>query len=178
MYCSTTKKTELKKPKKIFAEGLAWPSAKGFFAEGLASGPRQRASLPRASPWALGKDDLLKKNFGRKSGSKKKSLPRAWSRALGQDFFKNYFCRKTGFTEKKTFAEGLTGGPRQSLTGMAIVTQRAKFAEGIPRQRFDLPWACLCRGPFFAEGSCGWPSTKIVFVECPRFGPRQSTRFQ
>ena len=28
--------------KKIFAEGLAWLSAKGVFAEGLANGPRQR----------------------------------------------------------------------------------------------------------------------------------------
>ena len=73
------------------------------------------------------------------------------------------------------------------------MTQRTYFAEGIfaegrgPRQRFYLPWACLCRGsyprqrplcrgPFFAEGSCGWPSAKSVFAECPRFGPRQSLR--
>ena len=103
----------------------------------------------------------------------KKSLPRAWSRALGKDFSKKKFAEKLVSQKKKTFAEGLTGGPRQSLTGMAAVTQRAKFAEGIfaegrgPRQRFDLPWACLCRGPFFAEGSCGWPSAKSVFAECP-----------
>ena len=41
MYYSTTKKLGLKNKKKIFAEGLAWPSAKGIFAEGLANGPRQ-----------------------------------------------------------------------------------------------------------------------------------------
>ena len=41
MYYST-KKTGFKKQKKIFAEGLAWPSAKGVFAEGLANRPRQR----------------------------------------------------------------------------------------------------------------------------------------
>jgi len=76
---------------------------------------------------------------------------------------------------------------------MAAVTQRAYFAEGIfaegrgPRQRFDLPWACLCRGsyprqrplcrgPLFAEGSFVWPSAKSLFAECPIFGPRQSLR--
>ena len=76
---------------------------------------------------------------------------------------------------------------------MAAVTQRTYFAEGIfaegrgPRQRFYLPWACLCRGsyprqrplcrgPFFAEGSCVWPSAKSLFAECPIFGPRQSLR--
>ena len=67
-----------KTKKKIFAEGLAWPSAKGFFAEGLASGPRQRR--------------FIKKNW-----------PKNW--------FQKNLCRgpknlpKTGFTEKKTFAE-------------------------------------------------------------------------
>jgi len=30
----------------------------------------------------------------------------------------------------KTFAEGLTVGPRQRLTGSAVVTQRTKIAEG------------------------------------------------
>ena len=35
-------KENFKKNKKIFAEGLAWPSAKGIFAEGLANGPWQR----------------------------------------------------------------------------------------------------------------------------------------
>ena len=41
MYYSTTKKLGSKNKKK-FAEGLAWPSAKGIFTEGLANGPRQR----------------------------------------------------------------------------------------------------------------------------------------
>ena len=55
MYYSTTKKLGSKnQKKKIFAEGLAWPSAKGVFAEGLLNGPRQRIfkknkkSLPSA----------------------------------------------------------------------------------------------------------------------------------
>ena len=54
MYYSTTKKLGSKNQKKLFAEGLAWPSAKGVFAEGLANGPRQRIfkknkkSLPSA----------------------------------------------------------------------------------------------------------------------------------
>ena len=55
MYYSTTKKLGSKNQKKIFAEGLAWPSSKGVFAKGLANGPRQRIfkkinikSLPRA----------------------------------------------------------------------------------------------------------------------------------
>ena len=62
------------------------------------------------------------------------------------------------------------------------MTQRAYIAEGIfaegrgPRQRFDLSWACLCRGPLFAEGSFVWPSAKSLFAECPIFGPRQSLR--
>ena len=43
MYYSTTKKLGSKNQnKKLFAEGVAWPSAKGVFAEGLANGPRQR----------------------------------------------------------------------------------------------------------------------------------------
>ena len=42
MYYSTTKKLGSKNKKKLFTEGLAWPSAKGIFAEGLANGPRQR----------------------------------------------------------------------------------------------------------------------------------------
>ena len=44
MYYSTTKKLGSKNQKKnkLFAEGLAWPSAKGVFAEGLANDPRQR----------------------------------------------------------------------------------------------------------------------------------------
>ena len=54
MYYSTTKKLGSKNKKKLFAEGLAWSSAKGVFAEGLANGPRQRIfkknkkSLPSA----------------------------------------------------------------------------------------------------------------------------------
>ena len=54
MYYSPTKKLGSKNKKKLFAEGLAWPSAKGVFAEGLANGPRQRIfkknkkSLPSA----------------------------------------------------------------------------------------------------------------------------------
>ena len=44
MYYSTTKNWVQKNKKKqnLFAKGLAWPSAKGVFAEGLANGPRQR----------------------------------------------------------------------------------------------------------------------------------------
>ena len=42
MYYSTTKKLSSKNKKKLFAEGLAWPSAQGIFAEGLTNGPRQR----------------------------------------------------------------------------------------------------------------------------------------
>ena len=44
MYYSTTKKLGSKNQKKIkiFAESLAWLSAKGIFAEGLANSPRQR----------------------------------------------------------------------------------------------------------------------------------------
>ena len=58
----------------MFAEGLSWPSAKGFFAEDLASGPRQRR--------------FIKKNLA-KNLVLKKSLPRAWSRALDKDLKKN-----------------------------------------------------------------------------------------
>ena len=42
MYYSTKKKLGSKNQKNLFAEGLAWPSAKGVFAEGLANRPRQR----------------------------------------------------------------------------------------------------------------------------------------
>ena len=44
MYYSTTKNwvQKTKKKQKNFAEGLAWPSAKGIFADGLANGPPQR----------------------------------------------------------------------------------------------------------------------------------------
>ena len=49
------------------------PSAKGFFAEGLASGSRQRR--------------FIKKKLAEKLVLKK-SLPRAWSRALGKDLKK------------------------------------------------------------------------------------------
>ena len=59
----------------------------------------------------------------------KKSLPRAWSRALGKDLKK--FAEKAGFTEKKTFVEGPTGGPRQSLTGNGCRD----------------PTGLICRGP-------------------------------
>jgi hypothetical protein len=55
MYYSTTKKWA-QKTKKIFAEGQAL-------------GPRERVSLSRAMPRALGKD-YSKKNFGRKLTSK------------------------------------------------------------------------------------------------------------
>ena len=55
MYYSTIKKLGLKNQKKnFFAKGLAWPSVKGMFAEGLTNDPRQRKfkknkkSLPRA----------------------------------------------------------------------------------------------------------------------------------
>ena len=44
-------KENLKKIK-IFAEGLAWPSAKGIFAEGLANGPRQRKFKKKSLPSA------------------------------------------------------------------------------------------------------------------------------
>ena len=47
MYYSTTKKMGLKNEKK-FVEGLAWPSAKGVFAEGLTAGTRQRLTLVAA----------------------------------------------------------------------------------------------------------------------------------
>ena len=117
-----------KTKKKFSAEGLAWPSAKGFFADGLTSGPRQRR--------------FIKKNLTEKLVLKK-SLPRAWSRALGKDFFlknlpKNWFHRE----KKKTFAEGLTGGPRQSLTGNGRRDPTGLICRGH-----------LCRGPR--------PSTKI-----------------
>ena len=73
----------------------------------------------------------------------------------------------------KTFVEGLTGGPRQRLTGSAAVTQHNKTAEGVfvgRRQRR------LCRGLLFAKGLSWRPSAKKIFAECPRFGPRQSLR--
>jgi len=44
MYYSTTKKLSSKNQKKKIAEGLAWPSAKGIFAEGM-------------GPMALGKEN-------------------------------------------------------------------------------------------------------------------------
>ena len=56
--------------KKTLPRAYPWPSAKGFFAEGLASGPRQRR--------------FIKKKLAEKLVLKK-SLPRAWSRALGKD---------------------------------------------------------------------------------------------
>ena len=66
MYYSTTKKLGSKNKKKLFAESLAWPSAKGVFAEGLANGPRQRIfkkiikNLCRGPwIWALGKGPTL-----------------------------------------------------------------------------------------------------------------------
>ena len=68
MYYSTTKKLGSKNKKKIFAEGLAWPSAKGIFAEGLANGPRQRNFFKKIKNLcrvpgglALGKEIFLKK---------------------------------------------------------------------------------------------------------------------
>jgi len=73
----------------------------------------------------------------------KKSLPRAWSKALGKDLKK--ICRITWFEEKKTFAEGLTGGPQQSLTGNGRRDPTGLICRGH-----------LCRGP--------WPSAKISFA--------------
>ena len=64
MYCST-KKNWAKKTKKKIAEGLARGPRQRIFLKKIKTsllraypGPRQRASLPRASPRALGKDDL------------------------------------------------------------------------------------------------------------------------
>jgi len=84
----------------------------------------------------------------------------------------------------KTFAEGLTGGPRQRLTGSAAVTQHNKTAEGVfvgRRQRRlcrgpGRRQRRLCRGLLFAKGLSWRPSAKKIFAECPRFGPRQSLR--
>ena len=131
MYYSTTKKLGSKNQKKLFAEGLAWPSAKGVFAEGLANDPRQR---------------IFKKN--------KKSLPSAWRRALGKDWrqwppwpIRPYLPRanlpRARPSAKIYFAEGRLFAESQALS-------KSFFAEGLalprapgagPRQRPPLPSA-------------------------------------
>ena len=127
-----------KKTKKNCRGPGPWPSAKGFFAEGRALGPRQRRFI---------KNKILAEKL-----VQKKSLPRAWSRALGKDLKK--IAAKDGFTEKKTFAEGLTGGPRQSLTGNGRRDPTGLICRGH-----------LCRGPVFAEGRS--------LPRAPVAGPRQ-----
>ena len=113
-------------------------------------------------------------------------MPKAWSRALGKDFFFKKNLPKNWFHRKKNLCRGPNGWPSAKLDGNGRRDPTGLICQG-HRQRFDLPWACLyrgpdpqqrplCRGPFFAEGSCGWPSAKSVFDECPRFGPRQSLR--
>ena len=83
MYYSTTKKLGSKNKKKLFAEGLAWPSAKGVFAEGLANGPRQRIfkknnkSLPRALDLGPQQRANPKSASHPNSPPTEKSLPRA-----------------------------------------------------------------------------------------------------
>jgi len=91
-----------KSEKKIFAEGQAWPSAKG-------------------------------------------SLPRAIGQALGKEF-----CKK----KLKTFAEGLTVGPRQNLTGLACRYSVHQNCRGPgPRQRHLCQRVFLCREP--QQGTLG-----------------------
>ena len=100
--------------KKNLCRGPILALGKGLLCRGPSLGPSAKA--------------IYKKKLAKKLVLKK-SLPRAWSRALGKDLKK--LSNNLVAQEKKIFAEGLTGGPRQSLTGNG---------------RRD-PTGLICRGP-------------------------------
>ena len=127
MYYSTTKKLGSKNKKKSL------PRAQ--------PGPRQRESLLRAWPMALGKENLKKnkKSLPRaQPGPRQRgSLPRAWPMALGKENLKKNLCRvPDGGHSAKTDASGRRD-PSGHICRRFILPRAGKglFVEGLSLPR-------------------------------------------